>query len=350
MVVTTILMVLGWIGHTVATRQHSSPDLAASAANRCASERFLASHYMGRSWPARCVDSSAREEACLESCPSWLGLRCAVGHAPQGELCCGPSGPIGNLSASCAKCGEAEFSDGSNGCAPCTRCEEQGEFHVADCTAGTDTVCHAMFKTMHNKQGRGCWPLSANCNEGHSADDALPEEWHLPSHAVVWTDGRSLFSFGGVASSLVPDRSTNDSCAVEPGSAVDEYPAGTAAGEPLLTNELWQLQIDGSGGGPHQWDRPEPRPVIPDHGSHGKWKLIGGGPSRTVDRYVNGDLALGYFGENYGTVGDENSTELARIRLGLSGSVEGKVVHDFGTGVSDGARPALAARRYLRGI
>jgi hypothetical protein len=158
--------------------------------------------------------------------------------------------------------------------------------------------------------------------------------WHLPQDFMTWSDGRSLFAFGGVASSLPRDSSTSTMCmpigaANEPSPDKYLYPAGTAKGEPLLlTNELWKLQLP----------REDASQGNQEPGSKGTWRLIGGGPSRAVDEYFHNKLQYSYFGSDYGGFPDPASTRpglianrqsvreedfddsvVGRLRIGASG-------------------------------
>lgn len=204
-------------------------------------------------WPARCRDAQVRETCSSNQfgrlverpgCSLW----CDAGFEPVGSLCCGPDGQYGNRGAArCVQCQTGYWSDGARPCQACTDCEQQhGSFAVQNCSQTEDAKCHSYWKEMENS-----YP---------EMNQSASSMWHLPRDFVTWSDGASLFAFGGAASSLPEDTTTATMC-VPPALNVKRtltqdslqlgeffeshkpFPAGMAVGEAQLTNELWQLQL-----------------------------------------------------------------------------------------------------------
>ncbi len=192
-------------------------------------------------------------------------------------------------------CPNGYWSDGVGPCQACTDCEQQfGSFAVQSCSQTEDTKCSFYWKEMENSHP-----------EVNQSADGVSSTWHLPRDFVTWSDGASLFAFGGAASSLPEDTTTTTTC-LPPAAANllsghrralqferhDQFPAGMAVGEAQLTNELWQLQLTQTS--------EQASPVTVKFGSKGSWQLIGGGPSREVDEFFHSKLKYGYFGPNHG--------------------------------------------------
>ena len=205
-------------------------------------------------WPARC-SSSSTDEGEVEFCPSdsagglppRVGCRlwCEAGFEPRGNLCCGPDGRSGE--AQCTQCPAGTWSDGARPCQACTVCErdilvrstaksELRSLIARNCTRTEDTVCHTYWKEMLNTHPKP----STRAHEESST-------WHLPRDFMTWSNGRSLYAFGGVESSLPADTNTSDTCVSLSAQGLynrQHYPAGTSEGEPYqITDELWQLEL-----------------------------------------------------------------------------------------------------------
>lgn len=224
-------------------------DLHASASDGC----FGTLLPNAKRWPARCSNRSQVGETCPSTqfgtlversgCRLW----CEAGFEPVGILCCGPDGQYGNRDAAgCLRCPTGHWSDGARPCQACTACEQRrGSITVQNCSQTEDTKCHSYWKEMENS-----YP------EVNQNADGVSSAWHLPRDFVTWSDGTSLFAFGGAASSLPEDTTTTTMClppaAANPMSGHRRvlqkernrlFPASRAKGEPQLTNELWQLQL-----------------------------------------------------------------------------------------------------------